>query len=236
MSEDVDLTTNPNPPVQANPYSAPDSEIIPKADRHNMMIFERFSAWFVFLLSIVTMGIYSVYWVYTRSKTYNTKMTDQISDTFIISALVLYCASFVMSYLPYFIDGSEDFELMILSASFTSGVVNIVWFFMLRRRIQDMLSSSNHLGLHLSAFMTFFFNAIYLQYKINEAIDVSGQIYDYQETLKEEVVVDDSELLIGGIDYSKYSKSELEDCLQNIDEFQYPERVKVIKLAMTRYN
>jgi hypothetical protein len=54
-----------------------------------------------------------------------------------------------------------------------------------------------------------------------------------RETDKTEI--SDEELVVDGIDYSIYSQSDLEDCLRNIDNKKYPDRVSVIKKALSRF-
>jgi len=46
----------------------------------------------------------------------------------------------------------------------------------------------------------------------------------------------DEKLVIDNIDFSKYSRSELHDCLEQIDKDKYPERVKVINLAIQQFS
>jgi hypothetical protein len=81
-----------------NPYQTPNSDLSnPGNQAGTLAIFKRFSTWFVFLLSIVTLSLYLLYWFYDRTKTLNQlKDVTPISDAFIFSAIGLNILSYLV--------------------------------------------------------------------------------------------------------------------------------------------
>lgn len=229
-----------------NPYSTPVSDIVSNVDDSSINVFKRFSAWFVFLLNLVTLGIYSYVWFYLRSRTINTDTDLKISEVLIYIICGVYVVSTGLEILALLI----ELPLMILQYNIISvyltALLQIFGFFALRSCLLDLLRTEKTIGLKVSGFMTFFFGAIYLQYKINEALDIeSGKLEvvrtnsraNESSSKAEDSIspVEDSELIVDGIEFGGYSEDELRDCLANIDQQKYPERTRVINLALTRF-
>lgn len=154
-----------------NPYHTPDSDLIDVEKTTSIKIFKRFSAWFVFILHILTLGVYGYIWQYNRSRTINTFSENKIPEGFMITVLLLFFGSLIFSIYSIFEPAPE----ILLEANdwFTYPMMflNIYWSFLIRSRLITLISSDGAFGLHISGFLTFFFGPIYLQYKINEAID-----------------------------------------------------------------
>ena len=157
-----------------NPYSAPATTVDDLGESNGSIHdFPRFSAWGVFGLSVITLGIYSVYWMYTRSKIINSNdKLDSIPEGFMITAMVFT----VVNLLGGFVEGvavgmTEDAQTVIMIASISkilglvTGIMNLVWIFKVKNRICTLA------GISANGVMTFFFQALYVQYKINQAID-----------------------------------------------------------------
>ena len=53
--------------VAKNPYESPSAELIDKGSLGSINQFKRFTAWGVFGLSMITLGIYPVYWLMRKS-------------------------------------------------------------------------------------------------------------------------------------------------------------------------
>lgn len=143
-----------------NPYCAPQSDLTTKTLTNNAGKFKRFSAWGVFGLTIITLGIYPIYWIYTRSNIANSINDNKIPPILLKVFIALTVASFIFGVI-------ESRELAALA-----GVLNIAYFvvylislFKLKISLEEVLVQNS------SPVLTFFGNAIYLQYKINQAID-----------------------------------------------------------------
>jgi len=131
-----------------NIYSPPESEVTVRA-YGNINLFKRFSAWFTIILIVVTLGLYLLYWLHTRTKTLNQIVHHQISTIFTSAAALLLVASWAIltaelffEEFPIFPDVMQYFTYLPI-LDMISNILVIVWFFQI----------------------------IYLQYKINQLID-----------------------------------------------------------------
>lgn len=151
----------------SNPYAAPNSDIVNETGSSDIHCFTRFSAWGVFGLSIVTLGVYPFYWMVTRSKIINNNVKQPISAALINVNIAIYIVNFVLSIVAEAIGP----QMVMLSGliSIVYLVIYLIWLFKMRDKIEEIMGRRGA----LSGIMTFFFNALYFQYKINEAIDNS---------------------------------------------------------------
>ena len=160
---------------ETNPYAPPQAVVDDVSpNRSSITAFKRFSTWGVVLLAIVTLSIYVPYWLYTR-----TKVLDRIAPQEPIPRLVINAAItlFIFSMLFSFIEGAyPTFGVKLSSSllSLLSGVSFIVWAFMFRSRLNTILGASSGDPLWLGPVMTFFFQILYLNYKINQGIDAEA--------------------------------------------------------------
>lgn len=150
-----------------NPYKAPEAEVESAATDKISEVFERFSAWGVFGLSLITFGIYNMYWHYNRSQRINERMEYQISSLFINATLTLWVLSFIANaggFLPPMVTAILGF------ASLAYLVMYIMWCFKIRAAIHAHVNAEKGTYAWANAFLTIF-GALYLQYKINKIID-----------------------------------------------------------------
>lgn len=151
-----------------NPYRTPDAELVKSADASNVLKLGRFSAWAVFGLTVITLGIYPLYWMYTRAGSINKIHENKISSALLISLVVVTLLSFASNFL----DQTQP-EMVI--GGMVVGIVYMVLYlivlFKIRNRLQDILSQAQAGSFHVGPVLTFFFFCIYLQYKINQCID-----------------------------------------------------------------
>ncbi|NKB38689.1 MAG: DUF4234 domain-containing protein [Gammaproteobacteria bacterium] len=149
----------------SNIYKAPESDLSTTQNADDVNNFERFSAWAVFGLSIITFGIYPLYWLFTRAKTVNTFHSNLISPKMIMATGIIFIINIVFQVLA----GVYEENMAIVSSSALINLVYLVFYlillFSLRNRIRDIIGKS------VNPVFTFFASAIYLQYKINVAID-----------------------------------------------------------------
>ena len=153
--------------MESNPYEAPNSDLAVASDDQISGNFDRFSAWWVFLLTIVTLGIYPVYWVYTRAQTVNRIQDNQIAPAWLYLMVIFFVLTIVIGFIA-----PENVNL--------ANGLNIAYFvtllaslFKVKNRLQKLMSESTGSNYTLGPVLTFFFHSIYLQYKINEFIDNS---------------------------------------------------------------
>ena len=72
----------------SNPYKAPEAAVSEAAGEKLSDVYDRFTAWAVFGLGVITLGIYYIYWMYTRTRRLNPHIEEPISDAFIYTTLV----------------------------------------------------------------------------------------------------------------------------------------------------
>lgn len=166
-----------------NPYSAPDADLaVENSDSGVAAVkqFPRFTAWAVFGLSIITLGIYSYYWLYTRTTQLNNlsapenKIASWLPTTTII-VVILY---WIMNFAPLMMGGAMADPSMAMMIGIVSLVISIaylvfylMWIFGFRNRLNMLSGVNKGEAFWLGGVMTFFFNVIYFQYKINQMHD-----------------------------------------------------------------
>ena len=150
-----------------NPYKTPEAQLVLPAKDKRINNFKRFSAWGVLGLTIITLGIYSYYWMYSRAKIINSIHEDKISPILIFTFLIVVALYYALS----FFSESQVAVLASLPIMLAYLVLYIAVIFKIRNRLQDIINSSSSRRYKLGVVLTFFFYAIYLQYKINECLD-----------------------------------------------------------------
>jgi len=165
-------------------YDAPESEV---TFRHygEINLFQRFSTWYTIILIILTLGLYVLYWMHTRTKVLNKIVRDQISSVFTCITAFLFVASYVVGMVEIVFDEFSMFQDMkqyftyLPTLEIISNIIFLVWVFKFRNRLQETFSSAD---IDIGIIPTFFFQIIYLQYKINRLID---QKYNNEQVQKD---------------------------------------------------
>lgn len=157
--------------VTENPYAAPQADLEVEHAVGDLSVFKRFTSWGVFGLSIITLWIYNIYWLYSRTQKLNSICENPISKTFVNTAVIVYIAVWVSSFVSGVVP-SAAFELSVISGilNMVSVVMTIVWAFKFRNRLNQVTDSAGKTT-WAGPIMTFFFNVLYLNYKINQNID-----------------------------------------------------------------
>jgi len=162
----------------SNPYSAPKADLAVKPSGggiEKIKHFKRFTAWGVFGLSLITYGIYTVYWLYSRTKILNelvpdNKIADWIPSTLILTTLVSIGAGIVSGgYVSAVSVGIANSIYLLSTLAYL--VLYIILIFAFRNRMNVLSDSHAGSKFWIGGIMTFFFNAIYFQYKINQVHD-----------------------------------------------------------------
>lgn len=146
-------------------YSSPNSDLHNSDDNSGIENFKRFSAWGVFGLGLITFGIYTAYWLYNRASTINVFHKNKIPEKLISIFLIVFIANFLFQIASTIFGDINAITAISLLISLVFYILFLVLLFNLRSRLAEIT------GIKPGPILTFFFNAIYLQYKINEAID-----------------------------------------------------------------
>lgn len=151
-----------------NPYKAPEAEVETASQGHLSEVFERFTAWGVFGLSIITLGIYPLYWLYTRTQQLNSRIDNPISSAYMITTIVIWIISMLSNGVTPI---NPQIGGIMALAGLPAAIMQIVWAFKIRSRIHDYVTAAPGTFAWANSFLTFFLGALYLQYKINKIID-----------------------------------------------------------------
>ncbi|MBI5969883.1 MAG: zinc ribbon domain-containing protein [Deltaproteobacteria bacterium] len=141
-----------NPPVEAQPASAAP--------------LKKTGVPLILLLSLLTMGIYYPVWFITQLESLNAmNSTVKLKKGAFITVIILFALSVVAAFASIGLEGKADaaraLDLMSRFLNIAGGIILLVESFHVKRIL------SEHFNTKLSGAATFFFNVLYLQYKIN---------------------------------------------------------------------
>ncbi|ATI48764.1 hypothetical protein CO725_13700 [Vibrio parahaemolyticus] len=117
------------------------------------------------LLSIVTLGIFNIMWLFKNNNIIEDILEEKIFDNRIIIVLAT-----IIGWSSVF---SSEPDLVVISGllSFTSGIFYIVWAFKAKKALQKMMLNDHKIDYTMNSFYTFFFNVYYINFCINELED-----------------------------------------------------------------
>ncbi|MEI6895720.1 MAG: DUF4234 domain-containing protein [Colwellia sp.] len=158
-----------------NSFEAPQANLTEGNFEKPILEMKRFSAWGVFFLTVITFGIYYIYWFISRGNKINTLATgSKVKLGMLYAYIVLSIGSVVFSTAVSSGPSAAD-ALVIAMVSMLLSIVSVVLLLMavfsFRRVIEEVASVGSQTPVRLSGVLTFFFAAVYFPYKINEAID-----------------------------------------------------------------
>lgn len=168
----TDITTPEPSNTEAtdNAFAAPEANLTNTSLEKPVLEFKRFSAWWVFLLGLITQNLYQLYWMYDRGNKANALSTHVKSKMiYLFIAIPLVSIGTILSFIIEDINTTAVLAYNLLIV--VGAIFWIMYAFSLRRVLEEIISEGQEEPTYLNGFMTFFFNAIYFQYKINEAID-----------------------------------------------------------------
>ena len=164
-----------------NPYATPNANLARDEPGRGIESFPRFSAWYVFGLIILTLSLYIAYWLFTRTRTLNKLSANKISTLFCYVTMAFFLLSLATAFgevalalTADTLEGStvsRNYAIFSNLISFISNILMLVWVFKFRNRLADNVIGGLSGRAAVGPVMTFFFQVIYLQYKINERID-----------------------------------------------------------------
>ncbi|MGC9421827.1 MULTISPECIES: DUF4234 domain-containing protein [Vibrio] len=114
------------------------------------------------LLSIVTLGIFNIMWLFKNNSVIEDTLEQKILDHRIIIVLAALIGwSSVFSSTP-------DLEVLGGLLSIISSIFYIVWAFKAKKALQKMMLNDHKIDYSMNSFYTFFFNIYYINFCINE--------------------------------------------------------------------
>ena len=155
--------------TETNPYATPAASVEkPLQSGEEILGFPRFSAWWVLLLSILTLNFYTVYWLYSRTKIINRVLPkDPIYMGMCWTFIAFYMVNIGFAFLEVYYASNLT--------NVVSTIMMLVWAFSLRNRLNLLAGVKSDSKLRTGPVLTFFLQSIYLAYKINQIHDrVSG--------------------------------------------------------------
>ncbi len=161
-------------PEISDAFTAPEANLANVSEEKPVLELERFSAWGVLGLSIITMGIYYLYWLYSRGNKVNSLTTTAKVK---IGMLVVYIVWTLISNVIQYVFPPEDPTFLIGFGIVTIAMIipYVLAVFSFRKALEEIINAGTSETVALGGVLTFFFSAIYFQYKINEAIDNQNQ-------------------------------------------------------------
>jgi hypothetical protein len=159
--------------MEDNPYATPRALVADQPVGSSAIEeFPRFSTWWALLLSIVTLSIYMPYWMYSRTRVLHRVAPGKpVPAAVIVISLLLFVVNIGFGVLEGVYPNDVTIRLYSQLLSIASGISFVVWVLMFRSRLNTLLGVTRESPLWLSGPMAFFFQILYLQYKINHAID-----------------------------------------------------------------
>ncbi len=141
---------------------------------------KRLSTWAVVAFAMISFGIYTFYWLFSRTKILNSNLPedDRIASWIPIVGIVSFALYFILSIVPplFLISTNPELVSILMGVGGVIGlvyfVVFLVWIFKFRSRLNLLSGSTSGEKLWLGGVLTFILNVMYFQWKIN-------QIHDY---------------------------------------------------------
>lgn len=169
--------------TEDNLYKAPEANLVSNVEgEHPILKFKRFSTWGVFGLVVITMGYYSYYWLISRIKIANTVSEKKTSLIPIYISLALGISSLILTYGPF----PTELVLAGMGLSFLSMPFMLYSIFSLRNRLVEITNKGSTNPEKMGGIKTFFFNVMFLSYRINKNIDLQKGIASAIESLPAE--------------------------------------------------
>ncbi len=167
-----------------NPYQAPESKLIDRSSNGlELLHFKKVSTWLVLLYIILTLGLYGVYWIYSRTKLLNNlPNVTPLSEVFILVSTVIALLSYPLIISDVYIVDNPDYIYFSKFISIAGNLSLYFWAFRFRNRFNKYLDYNVENGSYMNHIMIFFFNILYLSYKLNENMELQEYAARYDDT------------------------------------------------------
>ena len=134
----------------------------------------RKSVWLMFFLTVLTFGIYAPYWYLTRHQRLNDiSSAAKFTQTTIVIWLVWFIVDAVFIVVLIATPQSEtvqSLELLESIFNLVAAIFGIILAFRAKRILLEHLAIIGRHDISMSGVATFFFQYLYIQYKINQLI------------------------------------------------------------------
>lgn len=159
--------------TEDNLYKAPEANLVSNVEgEHPVLKFKRFSTWGVFGLAVITVGYYSYYWLFSRTKIANSVSEKKTSLIPIYISVALSLSSLILTYGPF----PSELIMAGMGLSFLSMPFMLYSTFSLRNRLVEITNKGSSNPEKMGGIKTFFLNVVFLNYRINKNIDLQKGI------------------------------------------------------------
>jgi|GEM_PF-3168610 len=159
-----------HPPENHHPSHEPDTTTA-NTPGHALQALPRVSVWAALGLSIISLGLYYTYWLFTRTQTIN-RVTDRpISMILVHTVLGLLMLNLILSFVSGYNPDNEQYRQLASISGLAYSLLNLFWVFTLRQRLHKMTQAGERSLFWINGIWTFLFQVLYLQFKINEYIE-----------------------------------------------------------------
>lgn len=136
------------------------------------------STWKLFLLSVVTLGIYTAYYIKKQTKILNQHLdrSQQLSEGFISFFLIFSYLSVVLIIPYFFVEEGHPIELISDVVDNVWNIIALVLAFKFRNRMNTLLNSTPGQHNWFHGAWTFFFGFLHINFKINQLNEIEPAI------------------------------------------------------------
>ncbi|HEY9201118.1 MAG TPA: DUF4234 domain-containing protein [Gammaproteobacteria bacterium] len=151
---------------QQDPASTPST-----SQGHALQALPRVSVWAALGLSIISLGLYYTYWLFTRTQIINRVTDKPIPMILVHTVLGLLMLNLILSFVSGYNPDNEDYQQLARISGLVYSLFNLFWVFTLRQRLHKMTQAGERSLFWINGIWTFLFQVLYLQFKINEYIE-----------------------------------------------------------------
>jgi hypothetical protein len=128
------------------------------------------STWKLLGLQLITYGVYGAHYIKAKTSVINEQceVNERISDSFVTFVIAINYVSLALLIPYFFVEETHPIAVLSELVDMICSVTLIVWGFMARNRMNDILSASESDGQWFHGFGTFFFSPYYFNFKVNK--------------------------------------------------------------------
>jgi len=153
---------------EASPNSSSDNNASPSGPMQRL---PRVPTLTIVAYSILSLGLYGTYWLYTRTQIINQVHDKKIPMAVPHAIIGLLLINFIFSIMSGSNPENMEYRELVTISGLCFSLGNLYWIFLLRNRIHRITLAGERSLFWLNGIFTFLLQVLYLQYKINEYID-----------------------------------------------------------------
>lgn len=155
-----------------NPYEPPKASVATDPQAPQL---KKLSVWLMIGLTIVTLGLYLPYWMYTRTKMFNEVIGDEdVNQIFTTFAVGFFLLTYGFDVSESFLDIPSNAAGIFKVLGLASNICVLVWALMFRSALNGYTRAKPRDELWSNGFFTWIFQSFYHQYKINQIVDAQS--------------------------------------------------------------